>query len=118
MLFRSDTNEIVSFRRFPLEDAVLVSNENHDVQEVKHIVTYPNPCYVGEALHLLNETKDNYDSIILYNIRGQKVGSFPTNNNKIKVPEQLANGVYFMKATTPTGRSSKLKKILILRRNN
>lgn len=118
IIYRTDTNEIVSFRRFPLEDAVLVSNENHDVQEVKHIVTYPNPCYVGEALHLLNETKDNYDSIILYNIRGQEVGSFPTNNNKIKVPEQLANGVYFMKATTQTGRSSKLKKILILRRNN
>lgn len=118
IIYHTDTNEIVSFRRFPLEDNILVSNQNHEVQEVSTISTYPNPCYAGEALHLLTETKDNYDAITLYNIRGQKVGHFPNINNKIKVPEQLANGVYFMKATTQAGKSSKLKKILILRRNN
>ena len=95
-----------------------VSNEEHEVQEVTTLSTYPNPCYSGETLHLRSNSKENYATITLYNIRGQKVGTFHSSDNSYKLPSQLATGVYFMKATTPTGNSSQLRKILILRRNN
>ncbi|MFA7056834.1 MAG: T9SS type A sorting domain-containing protein [Candidatus Cloacimonadales bacterium] len=118
IIYRTDTNEIISFRRFQLQDNILVSNEEHEVQEARTLSTYPNPCYSGETLHLRSNSKENYATITLYNIRGQKVGTFHSSDNSYKLPSQLATGVYFMKATTPTGNSSQLRKILILRRIN
>jgi len=95
-----------------------VENENDVSLAQSKLTLYPNPT--SNTLYIKSDTKtDESLNIYLYNLRGQKVGSY--NNMKIKngnlqldlTEIKLANGLYFVKIYN--NKRNELRKLLILK---
>ncbi len=95
-----------------------VENENDVSLAQSKLTLYPNPT--SNTLYIQSDSKtDESLNIYLYNLRGQKVGSY--NNMKIKngnlqldlTEIKLANGLYFVKIYN--NKRNELRKLLILK---
>jgi hypothetical protein len=105
---------------------------NEDTPEYKNKLSiYPNPFYLNSShrgnITIVLETKNNEKPInaTIYNCRGQKVTTitdFVSNssnthelywNGKNTKNQQVTNGIYFVKVTTPNTETS--KKILLIK---
>ncbi len=115
IIYRQDTNEIISFYRYTLENNILVSNHDNEVASATELLAYPNPVSTANYLNFISTSKKNISLIDIYNIRGQKVKSVKVKDNKIKLPGNMASGIYFIKAKYDNGEKSPLSKVLIMR---
>ena len=118
IIYRDDTNEIISYSRYSLENNILVSNQENEESEVASVPTftvYPNPVNSGKILHIFTTEKGNGDYFTLYNIRGQKVGKFRNNNESIQLPDKISSGIYFLQASSSQRRNKPLVKLLIIK---
>lgn len=116
IIYREDTNEIISFSRYPLDNNILVSNqENEDVVGVATLSVYPNPVKSGKMLNINNSEKNSTEYYTLYNLRGQKVSRFRNQNDAIKLPKNISSGVYFLRASSSTHKDGPLVKFMIIK---
>lgn len=115
IIYREDTNEIISFNRYNLQNNILVSNQDHDAASLSPLVIYPNPVNSGKYLSYKTNENGKIDYVSLYNIRGQKVGKFKDDSSKISIPKDLASGIYFLKASYQDKTESPLTKLLIIK---
>lgn len=118
IIYREDTNEIISYSRYSLENNILVSNQENEeniVSNIPVLSVYPNPVNSGKTLNIFSSEKGLVDYFTLYNIRGQKVEKYINNNDTIKLPKQLSSGVYFLKASSTKRRNIPLVKLLIIK---
>lgn len=118
IIYDEETNEIISFSRYPLNNNILVSNQENEENEVTSLSNfslYPNPVKSGKTLHILNKGKSRADYFTLYNLRGQKVERFINHDDTLKLPQHLASGVYFLQASASKGKKGHLVKLLIIK---
>ncbi len=116
IIYREDTNEIISFSRYSLENNILVSNqENEDVASIPAFSVYPNPVKTGAVLNIATSQKNSAEYYTLYNLRGQKIGKFLNQNNSIKLHKNIASGVYFLRASSSANKQGPLVKFLIIK---
>ncbi|MBI9032481.1 T9SS type A sorting domain-containing protein [bacterium] len=118
IIYREDTNEIISYHRYSLQDNILVSNqdeENNQVVDAFNFTLYPNPVKSGQTLNISSTAKISPQSYTLYNLRGQKVDKFENDNNSIKIPKNISSGVYFLRPSLANKKRSPLVKLMIIK---
>ena len=116
IIYREDTNEIVSFNRYPLENNILVSNQdNEDVISIPTLSVYPNPVQAGAVLNITSSNKSDIEYYTLYNLRGQKVDKFINKNETIKLRKNISSGIYFLRASSSSNKRGPLVKFMIIK---
>ncbi|OQY37715.1 MAG: hypothetical protein B6226_04865 [Candidatus Cloacimonetes bacterium 4572_65] len=115
LVSNASTNEIVSFNSTLIDDSIFVSNDNSTTPVQSDLIFYPNPVYSGSKLNIKSNSRGRIRGLQLYNIRGQKIGDFEYESEKITIPSNLSSGIYFIKARMADGTKSQLKKMLIIK---
>lgn len=115
IIYRQDSNEIVSYHRYNLINNVLVSNQDNDLPSLAPITIYPNPINNGKYFNIKTSGKEKIDFVSLYNLRGQKVAKLKYDNSRLTLPKNIASGIYFLRATYQDSRKSPLRKLSIIK---
>jgi len=115
IIYREDTNEIISYSRYPLQNNLLVSNQENDLASVPNFSVYPNPVNSGQVLKIVTSEKSKSEYYTLYNIRGQKVDRFKTYDDSIKLNKNISSGVYFLRPSESNSKRNHLVKLMIIK---
>ena len=72
-----------------------------EVKRINPIGLYPNPIAAGQTLYL--ETAEAMESLSLYSIAGQEIGTLSAQGNTIIVPQNLSAGLYQLRLKAKNG---------------